>query len=106
MNFRETVDEICQVIYYYKWMASCVLNFHRKTQPLMEIVKAAYKIAGKRKNSAPKEMVFFKVSWGASHEAASIYLVNIEKMLLKSHIQEKKSSYPYLQMLTILSWQE
>lgn len=48
-SFQITADELCQFIHCCRWMSTCIPDFHRKSEPLMSILEAAYKLAGKRK---------------------------------------------------------
>lgn len=51
LKFLETANELYQLVYCCKWMSTCIPYIHGKAQPLIEILQAAYKIAGKRKHS-------------------------------------------------------
>lgn len=53
-------------------MASCITDFYRKVQPLMDLLEEAYRITGKRKRSATKRIELFKFFQDTTHEATFI----------------------------------
>lgn len=50
-NFQVPADDLCQFIHLCGWMTSSLPNFHGKVQPLTDIQKAAYKIAGNQEST-------------------------------------------------------
>lgn len=55
-------------------MASCIPDFHRKSQSLSEIVEDPHKQIGKRRKTARKNIALHKLSWGEIHEFSFLSL--------------------------------
>lgn len=51
-------------------MSTCIPDFHRKVQPLNDILEKAYSKAGKRKKAALKSIILSNLSWGREHKKA------------------------------------
>lgn len=89
MDFPVAADEPCQFLHCCWWMLTCIPDFHRMSQPLRELLEAAYAQEGKRRKAALKKIPLSNLSWGAMNETASTDLKETLKTAVEmSHLIE------------------
>lgn len=75
--------ELCQFIHCCRWMSTSIPDFHRRVQPLNELLEKAYKATRRSKKSALRKVLLSTLSWGTEHRAALISIQNSLKQAVK-----------------------
>lgn len=82
--------ELCQIIYWCRWMSTYIPDFHRIMQPLHILLGKAYAQAGKRKKIVLKSIPLHKLSRGTEHKHV---LASIQDSLRSA----VKMAFPHLE---------
>lgn len=71
-----TASDLYQSIHCCRLMSNCVPDFHKRIQPLNDVLEKAYEQAGKRKKTALRNIMLHKLSWGTEHKAGLASIQN------------------------------
>ena len=74
LDSPRTAEELSQLVYCCRWMASAIPDFARTIDPLVKILERAYAQAGRRTTRAIKNVDLRTLSWGQVEERAWLTL--------------------------------